>query len=125
MYVNIKKSLFDIDLSMKNVISISTIEHIGTGDYNMPINENCIEALDKILKESKNCLITIPIGFNKILDNYIASKSISAFAFIDIYYRSKKLNNWHHSTDLNKIKQISYGPLWANGILVISKKQSK
>lgn len=35
--VNLKTSMFDIDLVGKNVLSISTIEHIGIGDYGVPI----------------------------------------------------------------------------------------
>ena len=121
-HVNIKKSLFDVTISGKNVVSISTIEHIGTGDYNLDTNENCIDALNKILNEANSLLITIPIGFNKILDEYIASHSFSKPISVDVYFRSEKLNDWRHSSDTTLIKTITYGPLWANGIIIISKK---
>jgi hypothetical protein len=120
--VSLRKSLFDVDLTGKNVLSISTVEHIGTGDYGLSKNENCIDALDKILKDSLSCLITIPIGYNRILDSYIRSGAVAGLARTDIYFRSKRLNNWRHTKNLSIIDRISYGPLWANGLIIISKQ---
>jgi hypothetical protein len=121
-YVNIRKSLFDVDITGKNVLSISTIEHIGTGDYYLHKNESdCIHALNKILKDSLACLITIPIGYNRVLDTYIQSGAVADSACTDIYFRSKTLNNWRHTRNLTVIDKISYGPHWANGLIIISR----
>ena len=62
------------DLTMDNVLSISTIEHIGMagGDYDgSGLRQEVADpnaspaALQKILDESENCLVTFPIGYNK------------------------------------------------------------
>jgi hypothetical protein len=68
---------FDIDYTGKNVISVSTIEHVGFGDYGHNKEEGkAIRLLKKIMSQAKNYLITFPIGFNldfqkEILDNNI------------------------------------------------------
>ena len=71
----------NVDLTGKNVLSISTIEHIGTTDYldgqiMFPdvefIDKNAaIECLKQILNQSKKCFVTIPIGYNKFLDAWL------------------------------------------------------
>jgi len=71
--VNYKCSLFDKDFTDRNVLSISTIEHVGTFEHDLQLVEDCVEALIKLIKESKNCLITFPVGYNKKLDEYIKS----------------------------------------------------
>jgi len=55
----------------KNVLSISTIEHIATSDYGAtPANPHlAFTCLDKIVKTAKNYLVTWPIGYNPTLDN--------------------------------------------------------
>ena len=74
--VNQKTSMFDIDLVGKNLLNISTIEHIGIGDYGVPINKNesALLALKKILNESRRCLVTFPIRANRELEEYVLRK---------------------------------------------------
>jgi hypothetical protein len=70
--VNHKKSLFDMSFVDKPVISISTIEHVGRPDYEQaeqPIL--AIRALEKILAESPCFLVTMPLGYNNVVDKYI------------------------------------------------------
>lgn len=57
----------------RNVLCISTIEHMGTGDYgNKDIDtDKPIRFLQKILAEAKTFLITFPIGSNVHLDMYV------------------------------------------------------
>jgi hypothetical protein len=73
--------VMDVDYTGMNVLSISTIEHIGTTDYTegwggvterTVVDENAaILALKKILDESESCFITIPIGYNSPLDGWL------------------------------------------------------
>ena len=54
----------------KKVVSISTIEHIGKGDYGLPIHPyRCISVLNMMM-EAELYLITWPIGYNTLLDYY-------------------------------------------------------
>ncbi len=62
----------NIDYKGLNVLSISTIEHMGNGDYNFPIDKQlAINELNRIYNDSLNCFITWPIGCNKWLDKHL------------------------------------------------------
>ena len=73
--------VMDVDYTGMNVLSISTIEHIGTNDYTegwggvtdrTVVDENAaILALNKILDECESCFITIPLGYNAPLDKWL------------------------------------------------------
>lgn len=56
----------------KNVLSISTVEHVGLSDYGNEIKENnaAIILCEKIIKDSLNYFITWPLGYNKVLDSW-------------------------------------------------------
>ena len=80
-YATLNADVMDVDYTGMNVLSISTIEHIGTNDYTegwsgvterTVVDENAaILALKKILDESESCFITIPIGYNSHLDRWL------------------------------------------------------
>jgi hypothetical protein len=76
----IRDDLTKINFSFNdiNVLSISTIEHIGKGDYGLDVdNESGITFLKKIIQESKNYLITFPWGYNKNFDEQILQNNIN------------------------------------------------
>jgi|SRR6516165_2492323 len=51
-------SLFDVDFSGANVLSISTLEHVGTGDYGLGHSERSSpDALAKLIAESAMCTL--------------------------------------------------------------------
>lgn len=60
------------DLTNKDVLCISTIEHLGTEDYgNKDIDKDKpIRFIEKLQKEANSFLLTFPLGSNKILDNW-------------------------------------------------------
>lgn len=69
----IKMDAEQYDFTDKNVMCISTIEHMGRSDYG-PVEDDPskpIRFLCKLDVEAKNFLITFPIGANKDLDEYI------------------------------------------------------
>lgn len=91
----IKKSLFDMDFTNKNFLSLSTFEHIGESCYNSG-KENlslAIDALKKVQQESPNYLITFPIGANYPLQDYIRSSSIPFTMMRRESWRGET-NNW-------------------------------
>jgi len=71
-----KIDALDEDLTDKDVICISTIEHLGLSDYDNPNpndGEDAITLLDKIVAEAKSYFITFGPNHNKRLDEYIKS----------------------------------------------------
>lgn len=116
-----RESLFSVDFKDKDVLSISTIEHVGTGEYGNSREENAVEALETILAHSRSCLVTFPLGYNKALDDHVATRHFEAPIRLSIFVRSKKYNNWK-SADTSAIPRITYGPATANGVVIIEKK---
>ena len=64
-----KINALDYSYFNENVLSISTIEHFKIDEFNRT-DYDSITCLCKIINESKNYLITWPIGYNKILDYF-------------------------------------------------------
>jgi len=93
----------DYDYTGKNVLSISTIEHMGIKQYGETqiSKDHGIKFLQKIIKEAKNYLITYPPGFNKDFDKQIASIKEN-LKFVILH----KQKNWQQ--DLTKNLNKSY-----------------
>lgn len=66
-----KLNAIDLDYTGKNVLSISTIEHMSTKEYGNGSDQDCITFLNKVLSGASNYLITWGIGYNPVLDEYI------------------------------------------------------
>ena len=79
----------------ENVLSISTIEHIGTSDYGATAGDphSAFDCLNKIIKQAKNYLITWPVGYNKILDDDLRMSDIDYI----ILERTNAANEWQES----------------------------
>ena len=108
-------SVFDCDLKDRNVLSISTIEHIGVGDYGFQEEHDAVEGLLKILNESKHCLITVPFGFNELLDAWILKNRKRP----ELTVLTRALNNvWEELGEKENINDMLIG---VNGLVVICK----
>jgi hypothetical protein len=112
-------SLFEYDFCGKNVLSISTLEHVGTGDYDLPA-EDCIHACERLVCDSAACFITVPLGYNPKLDGHLYSADWP-MTTMTVIHRSPTFNDWKTTTDRSLIGKISYGPAWANGIVIIER----
>jgi len=118
--VNYKMDMLDYDFTNKYIISISTIEHVGTGDYDLEKREISVYALNKLLSECKCCLITFPMGYNKSLDKYVVDGNVRN-ANVKFYKRGKFDNAWK-SVNVDKVRKPHYSHmLGANEIAVIEK----
>jgi hypothetical protein len=61
-----------IDLDNKNILSISTIEHFGAGDYgNQKETNKASKFLEKILNLECTYLVSWPLGYNLELDEFV------------------------------------------------------
>lgn len=86
-----------IDFKNMSVLSISTLEHVGFNDYGKQNGRYSIDnwckgyfIIKNIIENSKNYLITFPIGYNIVLDGLIENSSNN---FI-ILKRISKDNRW-------------------------------
>lgn len=115
-----KQDAVEFDYKNKNVLSISTIEHIGRGDYGIQEKEknSAIELCKKIIDESLNYFITWPLGYNLILDEW-------AFTNVNGLFISRRDDNkylWMEKTfnDLTIDNKV-YGSFHcANSIIILT-----
>ncbi len=72
----IRKDASKFDVGGKDIVSISTVEHMGLPDYgNKDLDRNKgIIFIEKVYHCARNYLITFPIGFNKFFDNLFFGK---------------------------------------------------
>lgn len=112
-----KRDLFKVDLSDKNVVSVSTVEHVGFGDYgNSPEPHLAIEAITYIKRKAKNYLITFPIGYNRELENDLVQSGYHYFLM-----ERDNQNNWRmcDHKDMNKF-EYNNPHRFGNAICVVS-----
>lgn len=100
----------------KNVLSISTIEHIGNGEFNSSIDDSAFILLDRITKESDNYLITIPLGYNFKLESAIERSDLN---FI-IFERINTANEWKLNEEKSFQFKYDFPYNNANAICVIT-----
>jgi hypothetical protein len=67
----IERDAANVDYRGKNLLSISTIEHIGTSDYGQTPNPEILPAVVGKMLSSKNYLITFALGYNPQLENLV------------------------------------------------------
>jgi hypothetical protein len=72
-----RASLFDVDITGRDVLSISTVEHVGLDDYNLNEDKSAIDAVHYIIDRANRFLITFPVGYNETLDQFIFGQSLN------------------------------------------------
>jgi hypothetical protein len=110
------------------VLSISTIEHIGIGDYGLPVDNSLVhKAFQKIFKESPSFLITVPTGYNEVMDNLLFDTRLCQDDIAVRYLvRSALGNDWRQETDpararLPYSRGVDKRRTWANCVVVVSR----
>ena len=115
----IRQDATKLDYVDLNVISISTFEHIGKGDFDNTINhDNAFNLLNKIIKQAKNYLITFPIGYHKEFDNLVKNSSIKKI----VMKRVNQENEWQYDGENFDFKFAWPFP-WGNGNCIITNIQ--
>jgi hypothetical protein len=102
-------TLMDYDYTDCNLLSISTLEHCGldTG-YNQPQAEDLAQrGLEKIIKQSRNYLITFPIGANRFLEDYVKKSDLPYTILRRTNFRGE-VNNWVEDKNLDNFF-LNYG----------------
>jgi hypothetical protein len=105
----IVKDAREIDYTGKNVLSISTIEHIGSDD---------VDLIKRIQTESNNYLITFPVGFARDFEQRLVESGIDYFI---IERSSDGVNDWTQVTNKD-FSLYNYNSPYAagNAIVVIT-----
>lgn len=120
-----KLDALTVNYKTANVVSISTIEHIGTSDYGATPSDphNAFKCLQKIVTEAPNYLVTWPIGYNKVLDQDLFNSAIP----FKILERIDEDNNWEPLGEVPReyIFQYEYSKPYTcgNAIVIVSNLQ--
>ncbi len=70
-----RKGIETIDLTGRSVLSISTFEHIGRGDYKLAADPPAAgRAIDQLVAQSAIFLVTFAAGYNAWLDEHILAR---------------------------------------------------
>jgi hypothetical protein len=119
-------SLFTIDCANRDLLAISTLEHIELGDYGVTRSgESALQAFEKICRESRRFLITVPYGYNAAVDATLFAEYRFPVDVAATYMaRSARGNDWREVA-VHEAK-IPYGPddrdhHSANGLLIVER----
>ena len=116
-----RKSLFDVDFTGRDILSISTIEHIGEQSYGLNEAANPIQALEKLLLESNLMLLTFPIGWNQILDEFVLGGKADALCTVRFLVRNPDETWSSASKEVARRPYGGHGVNWANSVAVLEK----
>jgi hypothetical protein len=123
-----RRSMFEADFSGRTVLSISTLEHIGTGEYgHSPHGESVSRAFEKLFCESPTFLVTVPLGYNLTMDHYLQNLSFPTDVRTTAIVRSPySTNDWSEAGSITEAI-LPYGKAkctpsgWANGLLFLER----
>lgn len=106
----------------ETILSISTFEHIGSGDYGLTPNRDELKAaVDKLLDSECPFLVTYPPGYHAAFDQYIRSLDLSKQGVtIMVWIRPERGNDWQQ-IDYRELtpQRETYGPAWANVVAAL------
>ncbi len=71
-----KINALDFDYTNRNVLCLSTIEHMHTKEYSNGSDYDSITFLNKVLTSASNYLITFPTQYNEFLTHYMQTTPI-------------------------------------------------
>jgi hypothetical protein len=108
-YGTIKLTAEDYCFKNRDVLSISTIEHFGFGDYGLPLDPPlAFNQLKRIFDECLSCFITWPIGYNKFFDKQV--QLAQSFKYFFYVKTSDNPLNWMFSYHNDCFFDYTYGP---------------
>lgn len=112
-------TVVDFDFTGRNVLSISTLEHIGNAEYGneLPKPTVAIDLLNKIIKGADKYLITWAKGHNKTFDKQVLDLGIKFIPFA----RMNEDNEWEE-IELSKFVDMEYNkPFgYGNAVFVVN-----
>ena len=118
-------SLFDIDTTGFNVLCLSTLEHIGSGEYAQPVDaKGPTKALAHLTKNCRDYLITTPFGYHPDVDASIFNDARPASARFMV--RSTGDNDWRECPPADaRVAPLDKSGMnrfaWANALAILSR----
>lgn len=110
----------DLEYEGKHVLCISTLEHIGAGDFGLPVQPlHAITVLNMIL-DAETYLITFPIGQNGLLDYYARNIIKNVIPLFVKTASRDEMNNWAIDPSPNFDRMYGSPYPFANGVCIIS-----
>lgn len=114
-------SLFDVDFSGQNVLSVSTIEHVGENSYGLNEEATPEKAIKKLAEESNLMLLTCPIGWNKKLDDFVFGEEILNLCKVRFLARNRD-DTWSPASKDNANRPYGGRKVdWANSLVILEK----
>lgn len=89
----------DCDYNGRDVLSISTAEHMMKREYDNGSDEDSIRFVNMVAEQAKNYLITFPCGYNEFLDTHILNSALPRV----ILKRINAENEWEQDFDLRNM----------------------
>lgn len=120
-------SLFAVDFTQVNVLCLSTLEHIGTGEYGLARDaQGPLDALAHLTAACRNYLITVPFGQHREIDAVIFGDHPPLPTRYLV--RSVDGNDWRecsareaHVPPGEQDKEIQSSRAWSNGLAIMSR----
>ena len=114
--VTIRRSLFAVSLRSRCILSISTLEHVGTGQYGLGVDPGSVlQAIDKIVTEAELFLLTVPVGCNRLLDDFLFDRARAGERFsLRFLVRQANPLFWQEEPEPARAR-LPYGT-WANSV---------
>jgi hypothetical protein len=114
-----RQSMFEFDFTQTDVLSISTIEHIGTGEYGVTEpGVSSVNALAKLLEEGRRMLVTFGAGQYPELDEAVYFGIADQLCNVYYMVRDPGSEIWIPATKETAWRE--YGP-WANSVAILEK----
>ncbi len=106
----------------ETLLSISTFEHIGSGDYGLDPDPKEVEvAVNKLIESGCPMLVTYPPGYHQAFDRYIRTLDLAANRVrVMVWIRGTRGNDWIQIpySELTPAQE-TYGPAWANVVAAL------
>lgn len=118
--INCDVAEYDTDRRYDSIISISTLEHVGfdepVRDPDKPIR--AIRNLKRLLKPGGRMLVTVPHGYNPVLDAHLATSDLG-FQRHYRYQRVSWSNHWKEVEEIPTEVGYHYPYPFANALHVL------
>lgn len=113
----IREDAEKVDFTNKNVLCISTIEHMGVevyGNTDKDISKP-IRFLTKLNEQASSFLVTVPVGANIELDEYLITAQVNKILLHRLFYNPPI---WIPHNSFEAVKNIKYNSPFPNGNVI-------
>lgn len=109
-----------VDYTGWDVLSISTVEHIGLREYGNPVldPDKGWRVVEKITREAGRYLITFPLGYNLQLDARVAASPLRRRFFV----QTTPFNTWAPAPTEDWSHAYGRPYPWANAVCILHRE---